>query len=127
MATNNMFKACSRCGQIHAHGHRCYANSRNYYQHDAETRKFRNSKAWKHKAEEIKERDKFLCQICLKNNIFNYKELSVHHITSLKEDFSRRLDNDNLITLCDLCHKKAEIGKIKKEELIKINEAKGYE
>jgi 5-methylcytosine-specific restriction endonuclease McrA len=53
--------------------------------------------------------------------------LSVHHITSLKEDFSKRLDNDNLITLCELCHRKAEVGAIKKEELYKINAENGYE
>lgn len=116
MATNNMFKACSRCGKIHAQGHRCYANSRNYDKHDAETRKFRNSKEWKHKAEEIKERDKFLCQICLKNNIFNFKELSVHHITPIAENQALRLENSNLITLCEKHHKECERGKIPRTE-----------
>lgn len=114
--TNKMFKACSRCGQIHDRNHKCYANSRNYYQHDAETRKFRNSGAWKHKAEEIKERDKFLCQICLKSNIFNYKELSVHHITPLVENRALSLENSNLITLCEKHHKDCEMGKIPRTE-----------
>lgn len=117
MTSKSMYRACSRCGKIHAHGHKCYANSRNYDKHSAEIRKFRNSQAWKNKSEEIRERDKYLCQVCLKKNILNYKDLSVHHITSLKEDFSKRLDNDNLITLCELCHRKAEVGKIPSTEL----------
>ena len=117
-----MYKTCSRCGKIHKHGHTCYANSKNYYQGDPKIKKFRNSTDWKSKAEEIKQRDKYLCKICLSENIFNYKELSVHHITPLAEDWSRRLENNNLITLCDKHHKECENGKItrqKQYELIK--------
>ena len=119
---NKILKSCSRCGKIHDINHKCYANSKNYYQADPKTRKFRNSTSWKSKTEEIKTRDKYLCQVCLSNNIFNYKNLSIHHITPLAEDWSRRLDNSNLITVCDTCHKDCEIGKIpraKQFELIK--------
>ena len=93
---NNMFKSCSRCGRIHDINKKCYSNSRNYYKHDTEIRKFRNSTAWKKKAQEIKERDKFLCVICLKNNIFNYRELSVHHIQPISENKELMLENSNL-------------------------------
>lgn len=111
-----MYKACSRCGRIHDANHKCYANSRNYYQHDPEIRKFRNSTAWKKKAQEIKERDKFMCQVCLKNNIFNYKDLSVHHIQPIAENQALRLENSNLITVCEHCHKLCESGKIPRTE-----------
>lgn len=111
-----MFKACSRCGRIHDVNHKCYANSRNYYQHDEKVRNFRNSQAWKKKAQEIKERDNFLCVVCLKNNRFVYKDLSVHHITPLTEDWSKSLDNRNLITVCGVCHKDCESGKIPRAE-----------
>lgn len=110
-----MYKTCSRCGQVHPYGKKCYANSRNYYQSDPKIRAFRNSAEWKSKAEEIKERDKYLCRMCYEKGIFNYKGLSVHHITPLVEDWSRRLENDNLITVCAECHKECEIGKIKRE------------
>ena len=113
---NKMLKSCSRCGKIHDINHKCYANSKQYYQADPKLRKFRNSTDWKSKAEEIKVRDKFLCQICLNENIFNYKDLSVHHITPLAEDWSRKLDNTNLITLCDKHHKECESGKISRQE-----------
>ncbi len=31
---------------------------------------------------------------------------TVHHIEELKEDWSRRFDKDNLISLCESCHQK---------------------
>ena len=52
--------------------------------------------------------------------MFNYKDLQVHHIIPLEEDYSKRLDSTNLITLCPMHHKKAEQGIITKEELFKI-------
>lgn len=111
-----MFKACSRCGKIHEIGKKCYSNSRNYYQHSPEIRKFRNSQAWRKKAEEIKERDKYLCQICLKRNIFNAKDLSVHHIVPAEESEALRLENSNLITVCEIHHRECESGKIARTE-----------
>ena len=113
---NNLYKACSRCGKIHESGHKCYANSRNYYQHDAEIRKFRNSGAWKDKAKEIKERDKYLCVICLKNKALTYKGLSVHHIIPVGESQALRLENSNLITVCEVHHRECESGKISRAE-----------
>ena len=116
MATNKILRTCSRCGGLHPLGQRCFKNARNYYQGDPEIRKFRNSVAWKNKAEEIKARDKYLCQICLKKNIINTRDLSVHHITPVAESQALRLENGNLITVCDECHKKAEVGKIPRAE-----------
>lgn len=116
MTSKSMYKACSRCGRIHAVGHKCYANSRNYEKHSPELRKFRNSQAWKKKAEEIKERDKYLCQVCLKKNIFNYKDLSVHHIIPANESEELRLEDSNLITVCEKHHRECESGKIPRTE-----------
>lgn len=113
---NKILRTCSRCGGLHPLGTKCYANSRNYYQHDPEIRKFRNSVAWRKKTEEIRQRDKFLCVICLKNNRFMYKDLSVHHIIPLAEDWSKALNNHNLITVCERCHKECESGKIPRAE-----------
>ena len=97
-------------------GQRCFKNARNYYQHNPEIRKFRNSGAWKKKAEEIKGRDKYLCQVCLKKNIINTRELSVHHIIPAEESQALRLENSNLITVCDNCHKLCEVGRIPRTE-----------
>lgn len=80
------------------------------------------------KREEIKKRDKYLCQACINGYegvpfMFNYKDLHMHHIVSIDEDYSKRLDSPNLITLCPMHHKKAEQGIITKEELLKMIES----
>ena len=85
--------------------------------------KFRSSYAWLKKQRGIRERDLNLCRICLLNlydtsNRFNYNDLSVHHITPLINDFSKRLDDDNLITLCRHHHELAEAGIIPKKLLL---------
>lgn len=82
--------------------------------------KFRWTQAWQRKREEIKERDKYLCQVCFRNNKYNYNDLEVHHAISLEEDFDKRLDNDNLITLCEEHHEMAESGEISRGMILNI-------
>ena len=120
---NKILKSCSRCGKLHELGQRCYANTNQYYKGNAEIRAFRNSREWHAKTEEIRQRDKQLCQMCLKNNIFNYKQIEIHHIIPLSIDWQKRLDNYNLVALCNTCHRLAETNKIDKELLLRI--AKG--
>ena len=77
------------------------------------------------KSIEVKQRDRFLCQICLRNlyntiHWLNYKTVEVHHIVEINEDYNKRLDNDNLITLCSYHHKMADKGEIPKAVLLDI-------
>ena len=65
-------------------------------------------------------RDKYLCQVCLKNNIYTYNNLQIHHIIPINIDYSKRLDSDNLITLCTYHHHQAEKGLITREQLLEI-------
>ena len=65
-------------------------------------------------------RDKYLCQVCLMNNMYTYNNLQVHHIIPINIDYSKRLDSDNLITLCTYHHNQAERGLITKEQLLEI-------
>lgn len=44
-----------------------------------------------------------LCQSCKRNNRIT-PATQVHHIISLNEDYSYRLDYDNLESICDKCH-----------------------
>ena len=86
---------------------------------------FRSTAIWQRKAEEIKERDGYLCQICLRDlygtkRKVNHIKLSVHHAIPLQIDYARRLDNDNLLTLCNLHHEMAESGEIPYELIKKI-------
>lgn len=41
----------------------------------------------------------------------------MHHIIPLEEDYNKRLDSDNLITLCRYYHELAEKGEISREAL----------
>ena len=68
-------------------------------------------------------RDKYLCRACFAQlpgtlKRLNTSDLSVHHIVPLAVDFEKRLDDDNLITLCHFHHEMAESGEIKAQELI---------
>ena len=43
--------------------------------------------------------------------------VEVHHIVPVEEDYSLRLDNDNLISLCREHHEEAEKGRIDRDIL----------
>ena len=45
-------------------------------------------------------------------------KLEVHHIVPIEEDYTKRLDSSNLITLCRYHHEMAEANEISKEELL---------
>ena len=116
-----MKKTCKYCGIVpidHVCPHRKKRHSRSKL---GDIERFRNSRRWQLKREEIKERDLYLCQAC-RHGVdgevrYNSKDLEVHHIDPLSEDFARRLDDDNLITLCSRHHKMAESGEISRQEL----------
>lgn len=115
---------CNKCGMIVERGHKC-PNKKAYNKKGTEAERFRNSANWKKKSAEIKQRDKCLCRVCLDNKYntlsqLNYTGLEVHHITPLNEDYSKRLDNDNLITLCKTHHVMAERGEVPKEYLLRL-------
>ena len=113
-----MLRTCNVCGGIHQEDKMCkrkYPNKQN-----SKANSFRNTNAWIIKREQIKRRDKYLCQICLMNNIYTYNNLQVHHIIPINIDYSKRLDSDNLITLCTYHHNQAERGLITKEQLLEI-------
>lgn len=81
---------------------------------------FYNDPAWNHPKHGAKvsalARDNYLCQDCLDKGITNTKNLEVHHIVPLKENFELRLVLSNLRTLCRSCHKKAD-DKFKKYKM----------
>lgn len=85
---------------------------------DKEAKAFYNSSAWKDKRIEILNRDHQECQDCRKRlrdavaagivlrgedrKVRSAEE--VHHIEELKEHPELGLDDDNLISLCKMCH-----------------------
>lgn len=124
-----MKKACIYCGKIHDRKIIC-ENKRKRLMRVRDVRntksdKFRSSAVWQHKRHEIKERDMYLCQVCIRSvgldvNPYVSTNISVHHIISLQQDFNKRLDSDNLITLCAYHHRQADSGKIPVQTLQKI-------
>lgn len=112
-----MTKACGRCGRIHPHGYHCTAGQ--IYRRTDE-RKLRNTNKWHKKSEEIREEAQYLCEVCRAEGRYTYNNLEVHHITPLKEDETKLLDNDNLICLCADCHKRAEKGELSRDYLTEL-------
>lgn len=109
---------CRWCGGKHRRGERCAAHPiKKKKRAESDAVSFRNTQRWKDKTGIIKERDFHLCRWCLHNKIIKKTGLSVHHIEPLSERYDLRLDDDNLITLCEICHPLAENGFINKSIL----------
>lgn len=105
-----MLKSCKYCGRVHDRKYDCGKRPTIIYKRTSAADRFRYTSAWQQKREEIKERDNYLCQICIRNlydtkKIMNYEYISVHHAEKLEENFEKRLDNDNLLTVCEQHHK----------------------
>lgn len=121
-----MQKSCRYCGGAHSIGDTCpkappkWRRSSKYHRNESKAARFRSTNAWTQKAERIKIRDLYLCKVCLKESIITNRSLSVHHVIPLREDFDRRLDDDNLITLCERHHRMAERGEIPRIELLRL-------
>lgn len=119
-----MLKSCSYCGRIHDSKFDCGKKPKRIkkkYEKDS----FRSTAAWQRKAEEIKGRDNYLCQVCIRNLYgtkvrLNSTNLSVHHAIPLKTNYELRLSNDILITLCGIHHEMAESGEIPLEVILDI-------
>lgn len=66
---------------------------------------------WRNTRTMIIERDNGYCQRCYKlYGIYTYEHLQVHHIHKLELHWNKRLDADNLVTLCPQCHRQVDTG-----------------
>lgn len=116
-----MLKSCAYCGKIHDSKFICEKRKMRGKKR-TDNSNFRSTYAWTRKSIEIRERDKYICQCCLAGAAgtqgrITYDEIEVHHIEPIEEAWDKRLDNDNLISLCREHHEKAEEGKIDREYL----------
>ena len=73
------------------------------YERDRLYVKFYNSKAWREVRHNTMLRNDFLCSTCLAEGKYT-KAYVVDHIVELKDDWSKRLDSDNLEPLCHYHH-----------------------
>ena len=119
-----MLKSCKYCGKIHDSKFDC---GKKPIRKKIRTMQnsFRGTQLWRRKSEEIRERDHYLCQICIRElygtrRKYNSENIEAHHIIPLADDYDRRLDNDNLISLCGGHHEMAERGEIPCDVLLEI-------
>jgi len=127
-----MLITCRYCGKVHERSYDCGRRpkrkyNKGYIRRDEREAKFRRSEAWKQKSLEIRRRDNFLCQVCSRrmhvsteDRTLVYEGLSVHHAVPIYLAWDRRLDDDNLITLCSRHHEMAERGEIGLDEINEI-------
>lgn len=106
-------RICSRCGKIVPVGQRCtcqpaYRRDYNKFRRDKRLQRFRASDEWKRIRQKVIERDGGLDQYVLHETGELKAGFSVHHIVPLSEDWSRRTDPSNLITLSDDTHASIE-------------------
>lgn len=70
-----------------------------------QSKDFYKSTAWEKCRDYILSRDLGLCQICLPT-VGPVPASTVHHKEHLRDNWERRLDPDNLISVCASCHNK---------------------
>lgn len=121
-----MLKSCKYCGRIHDSRFDCGKKPK-HNKKITYIDRFRNSRKWREKREQIRQRDKNLCQICVRNMYgadrkYNYDNLSVHHAISIDSDYDRRLESGNLLTVCDKHHEMCESGEIPYDTVRRIIE-----
>ena len=118
-----MLKSCKYCNRIHDSKYDC-GRKPVRIKPKTNQNKFRCTRAWKDKSTEIRIRDVYLCQLCIRGLYgpmrYSRDLVEVHHIVPIAEDYDRRLDNNNLITLCEKHHEMAEGGRVPRGELLKI-------
>ncbi|WP_066316934.1 HNH endonuclease [Bacillus sp. FJAT-29814] len=122
-----MLKSCKYCGGIHDRSYVCPRKPVRTKQ-PTYIDKFRRTRAWTNKSKQIRERDKHLCQVCIRKlhntqQQYNFTNIEVHHIVPIVEDWNKRLDDENLISLCSNHHKMADAGEIGRVELLEITKA----
>lgn len=121
---SDMKRSCIYCGGIHEKNFECEKKPKREKKND-EITAFRNTSAWRKAREQIKRRDGNMCRWCLEHSEeigkrrYNCTNLEVHHIIPIAEDFEKRLEDRNLITLCEQHHEMAERGLLSRTDLIK--------
>ncbi|MDR1240726.1 MAG: HNH endonuclease [Oscillospiraceae bacterium] len=63
----------------------------------------------------IRKRDMYLCQVCLRQGVYNCSDIEVHHAIKIDEGKELAFKPNNLVTLCKKHHDQADDGKIKLE------------
>lgn len=76
------------------------------HQYDA----FYHSQAWKKVRLQALKRDYYLCQICKRRGVIKQAD-TVDHVIPLREAWDKRLDLNNLQSICHECHNRKHFEK----------------
>lgn len=84
-----------------------YNNIVRYSEKNKQYADFYNSREWKNKRKQILIRDNYICQPCLEKGVIHEANM-VHHKDELKDNWEKRLDEENLESVNTICHNKIE-------------------
>jgi 5-methylcytosine-specific restriction endonuclease McrA len=122
-----MLKSCIYCGRVHDKSFDCGRKpapryGKGYTKERSDIDKLRNTRRWRAKSLEIRQRDKGLCQLCIRQlyntlNQYTMHTIEVHHIVPIHENVNRMYDNHNLLSLCKYHHNMAEYSTIPRTAL----------
>ncbi|EOJ20319.1 HNH endonuclease [Enterococcus faecalis] len=84
-----------------------YNNTVRYSEKNKQYADFYNSREWKNKRKQILIRDNYICQPCLEKGVIHEANM-VHHKDELKDNWEKRLDEENLESVNTICHNKIE-------------------
>lgn len=125
------YRRCGKCGKKIPQGTKCeclkesikeYNNRIRYNKDNIKYSKFYSSTSWRKLSKYIRIKYNDLCLRCyIKDKVIVPADV-VHHITEIREDYSKRLEENNLITLCHSCHNNlhANYDAAAKKELYRI-------
>lgn len=123
-----MQKMCSRCHKLIGILEQCNCIDKQRYKDYRNTRtdskelRFYNSREWKVARVKVLELDNHLCLHCYLVDKTIRQADTVHHVIELKEDYSLRINKNNLISVCNSCHQiihnEYKKNKINKEKMI---------
>lgn len=112
-----IYRKCSQCFKKVPIGTQCscemkqrkesykaYKQKRLLDNEERERQKFYTSIPWLVLSENVKKKYYGLCVLCWYEKRIQVNEFT-HHIETLKERFDSRFDENNLVPLCDCCHK----------------------
>lgn len=102
-----MRKICSGCGKIIDFNKDCSCRPKRVLKKETNTEddKFLRSTAWYNKRRKIIQRDNGYCQRCFyKYGILETERLQVHHIKSRLHYPELKMEDSNLITVCQVCN-----------------------
>lgn len=95
-----MLISCARCGKVHERG-KCDKPK----EWTKKNKDISLSTGWIPIRNNALDRDKHLCRLCMSKGRVNFKRLQVHHIIPRSVDINRIHDINNVITVCEECHK----------------------